>query len=145
MSKPITKFAGEYRFLSNFYPCEIEYDGQIYNSVEHAYVAAKTLDTDIREVIQNLKTAKDARKFGKQHVTLRSDWNEIKVPIMRNLVKQKFQDKELYEELLATFPSELIEGNYWKDTFWGQCPIGKGKNILGKILMEIRDDISVKF
>ena len=42
----INEFQGKYRFLSNFYPCDIVYEGIQYPSTEHAYQAAKTLDTE---------------------------------------------------------------------------------------------------
>lgn len=58
---------------------------------------------------------------------------------MRAILESKFSDKQLYNLLLETKPRLLVEGNYWGDTFWGQCPVGVGENNLGKLLMEIRD------
>ena len=42
-----------------------------------------------------------------------------------------------HANLLATGKATLVEGNSWGDTFWGVCR-GKGKNMLGKILMRVR-------
>lgn len=71
-------------------------------------------------------------------VPLRDDWDEIKVSIMQTLVYLKFvKNKELRDLLLATEPEHLEEGNTWGDTFWGVCK-GEGKNLLGRILMDIR-------
>lgn len=138
----ILSFSGEHRFLSNFWPCEVEYEGISFSSVEHAYVAAKTTDIELRQEIVYVATPGKVKRFGRKLV-LRDDWEDIKLSVMRNLVQQKFQDAELMEKLQATRPCELVEGNTWGDTFWGQCPIGNGQNHLGKILMSIRDDITL--
>jgi predicted NAD-dependent protein-ADP-ribosyltransferase YbiA (DUF1768 family) len=61
---------------------------------------------------------------------------------MRIILENKFGDYELRERLNSTKGCELIEGNTWGDKFWGQCPLGNGRNELGKLLMSIRDDIT---
>ena len=50
------------------------------------------------------------------------------------------KDESLKEMLLLTGDQEIIEENYWGDTFWGVCR-GKGQNHLGKILMKVRDEL----
>lgn len=135
----INSFKGKYSFLSNFYPCRVEFDGEIYPSTEHAYQAAKTLDPVDRINIKNASDAAVAKRLGKT-CKIRIDWDEIKIDVMRELLEQKFaKDTRLREYLDNTRPSELIEGNWWGDTFWGVCN-GEGKNHLGKLLMEIRDN-----
>jgi ribA/ribD-fused uncharacterized protein len=138
----ITEFQGEFRFLSNFWPCEVEFDGMLFQSVEHAYQAAKTIKMSERKRIQSCRQPGQAKRLGKT-ITLRSDWNEIKVTVMATLVTKKFQDPQLRALLLATGTEEIQEGNTWNDTFWGICPPGSnnGKNILGKILMAVREDL----
>jgi hypothetical protein len=60
---------------------------------------------------------------------------------MESLVKEKFtRDTELGAKLVATGDEELVEGNYWGDTFWGVCR-GVGQNHLGKILMKVREEL----
>jgi ribA/ribD-fused uncharacterized protein len=132
----ISKFAGEYRFLSNFYPSVVLYDGFSYPTVEHAYQAAKTFDENEQYSIRHAKTAAEAKKLGKS-LSLRSDWEEVKLSIMAKLLQQKFQDKELAAKLISTGDEELVEGNWWGDTYWGVCK-SKGHNYLGKLLMQIR-------
>lgn len=134
----ITSFKGYYFFLSNFYTVNIVYDQLTYPSVEHAYQAAKTLDLGYRELIQRASTAGKAKQIGKV-VPIRDNWELIKIAVMRNLVRQKFQDEQLNSRLQNTSPAVLEEGNYWGDTFWGVDLDGNGSNWLGKILMEIRD------
>jgi predicted NAD-dependent protein-ADP-ribosyltransferase YbiA (DUF1768 family) len=73
-------------------------------------------------------------------VKLRPDWESIKLDVMETAVRIKFTDPELAAKLIATGDEELIEGNWWNDTFWGVCN-GVGENHLGKILMKVRADI----
>jgi ribA/ribD-fused uncharacterized protein len=134
----IDSFSGEYRFLSNFYPCNVELEGIVYPSSEHAYVAYKTEDVDIRKYVSAIPTAGQVKRFGRS-VVLRSDWDYIKYPIMKMIVREKFyQKQELMDALVSTRPHELVEGNTWGDTFWGVCN-GVGENMLGTILMSVRD------
>lgn len=138
-NEAITSFTGDYRFLSNFYPAEVELDGITYPSVEHAYQAAKTLDTDARKAFHKspLPTAAEAKKLGKK-LQLRSDWEGIKLSIMESLLVQKFAHQELMEKLTETGERQLVEGNTWSDIFWGVDTRKGGQNHLGKLLMAIR-------
>lgn len=136
--KPIDSFSGEFDFLSNFSPSVVHFEGMEFNSVEHAYQAAKTLDKDLRLKIRNAKSPAAAKKMGKS-VELRADWESIKLDVMFGLLKEKFAIPEYRQLLLDTSTAELIEGNWWGDQFWGVCR-GKGKNHLGKLLMRIREE-----
>lgn len=135
----IGPFTGEYCWLSNFYPVEVALDGVTYPSVEHAFQAAKTLDAAVREKIREAATASAARRM-RRSVKLRSDWEQIRVKIMLQLVWQKFQHPELRARLLATTNEELVEINTWGDRFWGVCG-GEGENVLGRILMAVRSEL----
>lgn len=137
--KQITSFQGEYRWLSNFWLVDVKLDGYVYPSVEHAYVAAKTLDKDARLQIWKTEKPGQVKRFGRTLV-LRADWDQVKLPTMEWLLRQKFQNDYLRFQLAATRGIELIEGNTWGDTFWGVCR-GVGENHLGKLLMQIREDL----
>ena len=133
----INKFGGKYRFLSNFWPCDVLYDGVWFPSTEHAYQAAKTLDPHLREAIKNLDTPGKTKRAGK-NLIIRTNWDVIRINVMMELVLFKFAyHNNLKLKLLATAPEELIEGNTWNDTCWGVCN-GKGENMLGKTLMRVR-------
>lgn len=140
----VNDFGGKYRFLSNFYPCKVVLDGIMYNSTEQAYQAAKTLDPVLRKEIQEAETFNKAKRLGSR-VALRSDWEEVKLGVMQDLLEQKFAPGTgLREKLDATAPQKLTEGNYWHDNFYGSCICDKCKNKphrneLGKLLMLIRD------
>ena len=136
MSQEIKSFRGEYGFLSNFYESPIAYDGITYRSSEAMFQAYKTLDLESRKAFSRVD-ASAAKKMGRRLV-LRSDWEDVKVSVMLQAVLLKFlQNKELEKKLLDTGDAYLEEGNTWRDQFWGVCN-GIGKNMLGRILMEVR-------
>jgi ribA/ribD-fused uncharacterized protein len=128
-----------YEFLSNFHPAPVRLDRVEYPTVEHAYQAAKTLDETERQHVRSASTPDEAKKRGRR-VTVRPDWEQIKVSVMRDLLRQKFSDAVLRDRLLGTAPLILFEGNTWGDRFWGVCD-GEGQNWLGRLLMEIRDGV----
>lgn len=135
----IDRFQGDYRWLSNFHEVEIEYEGVVYPTTEHAYQAAKTLDFDEAEEIRLAKTPGKARRLG-QRVTMRPNWDVLKIEVMRELTRLKFQNPGLREKLICTGRHHLIEGAPWGDKFWGVCD-GEGENHLGRILMDVRAEI----
>lgn len=139
-SERIEGFFHHYRFLSNFYMAPVVYDGLEYPSTEHAYQAAKTFDLEKRKECSNLSKASQARLWG-QKIGLREDWENVKIQVMEDIVRDKFQRHEdLKDLLLQTEDKYLEETNWWKCTVWGVCD-GVGENHLGKILMKIRDEI----
>lgn len=152
----IDRFNNEYKFLSNFYPCEIEYQGIEYPSVEHFYVAMKCNSDQIidnihydkisfREKVSNVSTAGKVKALGKK-IKIRENWDDIKLKVMSIGLNQKFNHDDLKALLISTNDEELVEGNYWHDNFYGQCTCekckGKGKNNLGKMLMRVRDELN---
>ena len=138
--KKIAVFQDEFRFLSNFWPSTVTFEGIEYTSVEHAYVAAKTTNLQLRKQIAACKIPAEVKKLGRK-LKLRPNWDDVKISVMRELVREKFtRHPDLRRLLKDTGDAELIEGNWWGDTFWGRYN-GVGQNWLGKILMEIRDEL----
>lgn len=135
----IDHFSGDYKFLSNFYYHRLRFDGEVYQTAEHAFQAAKPINRSMHIRIKQASSPGSAKHLGRQ-CTLRPDWDLVKVNIMKRILRAKFSDKELGEKLLATGDAELIEGNYWHDKFWGKCN-GQGANNLGRLLMEIREEL----
>ncbi len=134
--KPIDSFSGAYRFLSNFYPAAVEYQGQVYPTSEHAYQAAKTLDEGERRLIRETPSPGTVKRLG-MTVTLRKDWEEVKLQVMEQILLTKFSERSIRAQLLHTYDRQLVEGNTWGDTYWGVCK-GVGENRLGVILMKVR-------
>ena len=138
----ISKFQKEYRWLSNFWPCLVTYDGITFNSSEAAYQASKTESPELRKEFENI-SAGEAKLKGQSLAAIRPDWDEVKPRVMYKVCKSKFdQNPELREKLIETGEAELIEGNDWGDTYWGVCN-GEGENMLGKILMRLRSEYQV--
>jgi ribA/ribD-fused uncharacterized protein len=138
--RPITinSFRGEFEIFSNFF---IEPDG---THVEGEFQASKCQRALDRNRFIGLPPAK-AKKLGRQ-VPLRADWESVKDVVMYELVLKKFTDHpDLARKLLATGNGGLVEGNYWHDNYWGICHCStcpwKGENKLGKILMEVREEL----
>lgn len=140
----IDKFDGEYRWLSNFYHSPFRSGTNVWPTVEHYYQAYKATNPDDFYMIKNAPTAGKAKRLGAK-IELNKDWEETKYYFMVHGVYLKFeQNEDLRNKLLATQGIELIEGNNWHDNYWGnctceQCKDIEGQNILGKILMEIRN------
>lgn len=138
----IDSFQGDYSFLSNFAFCknEVEYDGDRYPTAEHAYQAAKTLDWKVRMIFLKLTSAQ-AKRLGR-NLQQRKDWESIKFNVMKEILRSKFtRNLEFKQKLIDTKDQELVEGNTWGDKVWGACN-GEGLNMLGKLLMEIRNEFS---
>lgn len=147
----IYSFTLKYDFLSNFYPVDVLYEGAVYPSVEHAYQAAKTTDPELRIPFQgsairsNLMSAGQAKRAGRK-LGLRGNWDPVKIAIMETLLRQKFENPHLRKKLLRTGSAFLIEGNNWNDRTWGavfnpNTRDWEGRNLLGSLLMQIREDI----
>ena len=138
-SNKITNFRGKYFFLSNFYPCFVEFEGLRYPSAEHAFQAAKTLNLNDRKSFQVIRAASEAKRAGRQ-VSLRSDWNEVRESVMLQCLRSKFSNEDLRKMLISTGNTILEEGNNHGDKFWGTVN-GQGDNRLGKLLMKVREEI----
>jgi len=134
--------------FSNFQPAVV-YDamGIAYPTVEHYYQAQKSTDRAERLDIASRPTAAQAKRWGRT-LTLRPDWEQFKEPAMYLGLVQKFQPgTEHAKKLLATGNAEIVELNTWHDNFWGRCTCGRcalrgeGRNMLGGMLMLIRDQL----
>ena len=137
----IKEFKSQYFFLSNFYECPVYYNKLVFCNAEAAFQAQKVIDEKEQYKFINLN-ASQARKLGKT-IVLREDWEEVKDNIMYEIVKRKFTvNKELQQKLIDTKDEELVEGNWWHDTYWGvDSKTGIGKNKLGKLLMKVREEV----
>jgi len=81
-------------------------------------------------------------------MTIRPDWEDVKIPIMREILIRKFiydHPANLGNKLIETGSEEIVERNIWHDNFWGvctcttlRCQNKKGQNQLGHLLEEVR-------
>lgn len=137
-------YAKEYYMFDNFTAFEIEYDGHTWATSEHAYQAAKYkgFDEDAYHEVRNAKSSYDAFLIGRKYMDKANpDWNVQKFPVMREIIWAKVnQHPYVKEKLLETGDREIIEDS-WVDSIWGWGPNKDGQNHLGKIWMEIREEL----
>ena len=135
----IREFKGGKFYLSNYFSAPVFYDGLTYQNNEAAFQAQKCINPNDR--IQFIGLPPNRAKAKGRKVKLRKDWEDVKNNVMYEICLAKFtQNPGLGKKLIETGSEELIEGNTWNDTYWGVCK-GRGFNILGKILMRIRDEL----
>lgn len=140
----IQEFKDEYRWLSNFAPVEIEYDGVVYPSVEHFYVAMKTDKQYVREKISTFPYPAQAKKYG-QKMDIVDNWEDIKMTVMEYGLSVKFSQDPYKTLLIETGEQYIQEGNWWGDIYWGvDLNTNEGENNLGKLIMKIRQDLTKK-
>ncbi len=136
----IHRFRGEHAFLSNFHPSPIPVGNFVAPTVEHAFQAMKTFSGEAVRWVLEAGTPVAAKRRGRK-VPLRPDWLDVRVSVMEQALRRKFAPgSELAALLLATGDAELVEGNDWRDRFWGVCK-GEGQNHLGRLLMKIRGEL----
>lgn len=152
------KFRDKYYFLSNMFPCTVTVDmdaiavpGALqadtgrnmmtFPCSESAFQAAKCANP--KDMLQFQRMDGFAAKRAGRKVTLRPDWETVKITVMANVVKAKFDQHDNIRKRLCGTTGEICEDNAWNDTFWGKCN-GRGSNNLGMILMGIRDGYLAK-
>ena len=133
---------GDYGFLSNFSRHPLIIDGKFYKTSEHYFQSIKFEGTEYEERIIISATPSKAAKIGRDRsLPLRKDWKKIKVNVMYKALIYKFgQNPKILNKLLATGNAKLVEHTK-RDSFWGDGGDGTGKNMLGNLLMEAREEL----
>jgi N-glycosidase YbiA len=130
-----------YGFLNNFFPSRMFVYDRWWSTVEHAYQAQKTLKLNEYDDIWHAATPRIARDLG-QKVSIRSDWDNIKYSVMKDCVKAKFiQNATILQKLAETGSEDIVEDSPI-DYYWGCGKDNSGKNMLGKILVEVREELT---
>jgi N-glycosidase YbiA len=133
---------GDYGCFSNFSAHPIELKGKIWRTTEHYFQAQKFPDTEHEEEIHLVASPMVAARMGRSRSRpLRKDWETAKDNIMREALVAKFtQHLDLKEILLGTGDALLVEHTK-NDKYWGDGGDGSGQNKLGKLLMEVREEL----
>ena len=131
-----------YGFFSNFSTHPIHLKGKQWPTNEHYFQAQKFEGTEHEEHVRLADSPGMAAQMGRDRSRpLRQDWEAVKDDVMRTAVRAKFtQHPELREQLLATGDAFLIEHTR-NDSYWGDGGDGRGRNMLGRILMEVREEL----
>ncbi len=132
-----------YGRFSNFSKHGITLNGKYWPTTEHYFQAQKFAGTLHEEAVCRMPTPKAAAQWGRNRsLPLRADWETVKDEVMRRALYAKFtQHPELRRLLLTTRNAEIVE-NSPIDRYWGCGKDGTGKNRLGVLLMELRDQLS---
>jgi ribA/ribD-fused uncharacterized protein len=138
-----TKVYDENFFMSNFYrqPFTAEFFGEAitFRTSENYYQARKFADKEKFLEIANAKTPREAADLGRTFSGMDPDWDNKRDDVMYDALKLKFSDPKLRQKLLDTGDAELVEASP-KDAYWGKFN-GVGKNMLGILLMKVRDEL----
>ncbi|MBI5957344.1 MAG: NADAR family protein [Chloroflexi bacterium] len=132
----------EYACFSNFSPHGFELDGVYWPTVEHYFQAQKFAGTAYVDQIRQAKSPKQAKTLGRRRDwPLRADWEKVKLDIMKQSVRRKFETHpDIRAVLMSTGDEDLVE-NAPNDYFWGAGRFGTGQNRLGKILVQVREEL----
>lgn len=140
--KQIFFYEQEFYVFSNFSSFRLLWRGYDWMTSEHAYHSEKFDDPAILGALRQSRSAHDAMKVAYAHKhKYRADWDEIKLGVMREILRAKVeQHPYVKKKLLESRGKELIE-NSWRDDYWGWGPNKNGANHLGRLWMEVRDDV----
>lgn len=146
-------------FLSNFIPndLQIDYMGHKFNTSEqlYMYIKAKSFNDHEKahEIVTKGQAPKDAKRMGREVIGYDEKvWSTYREDAMYRAIYNKFtQYPELKKQLLDTGDKILVEGTPM-DPIWGVMikwdddrilneKNWKGQNLLGKVLMRVRDNI----
>lgn len=132
-----------YGEFSNLYPATIEYNGRVWNSVEHCYQYHKLKDKQVAEwLISAPKTSAMAiagHGFSNHEKYIRDDWDTFKFALMYKLLIIKFQQHEELMGMLVGTGDAILQEDSKHDYIWGIGENGTGNNKLGEYLMQIRE------
>lgn len=136
---------GELGYLASYSLHGFVKDGTYWKTVEHYYQAQKFYDEEVRRLIIEAETPKQASVIGRDRkYKLREDWESVKNDVMYVAVMEKFlQHPDLAEKLIAT-GDEMIVEDTTKENYWGCGPNRDGLNVYGKILCRVRDELKVR-
>ena len=129
--------------FSNFAKFPVKIKNKLWPTSEHYFQAMKFESKEIQEKIRKCKRPDEAARIGRDRkLKIKKNWDSSRDNVMREVVKAKFtQYEELKTLLLSTGDAKLIEHTK-NDDYWADGGDGKGKNMLGKILMEVREKLN---
>jgi ribA/ribD-fused uncharacterized protein len=133
----------DFYVLSNFSAFRLVFNNVLHPTSEEAYHWQKFPDAPkVKALLFDVMSAHDAFKIASEHKgQRRKDWDAVKVPIMKDILRAKAAQHEyVRRKLLATGDRELVE-NSWRDDFWGWGPNRDGQNMLGKLWTEVRAEL----
>ena len=145
--KQVFFYEQDFYVLSNFSAFTLQWRGLRFDTSEAAYHYEKFVGGGVRAeaVARNILNAPSAHvafKMAERNKDIRRpDWDDVKVGIMREILRAKADQHEyVARKLLETGERELVEDS-WRDDYWGWGPSSDGKNMLGRLWMEVRAEL----
>lgn len=134
----------DYGYFCNFSDHPIVLDGKTWPTAEHYFQAMKFEDEGLQEKIRLAKGPGASKAEGNdRNKPLRQDWEQIKYAVMKKALAAKFtQHLDLYTNLMDTGSAIIVERTE-NDAIWGDGGDGRGTNLLGKALMDVREFLRV--
>ena len=133
-----------YGCFSNFSSHGFVLDGAWWPTSEHYFQAQKFAGTPYADPIRQAKSPMIAARLGRSRkYPLRPDWLEVKDAVMREAVLQKFSSNPGIREVLLSTGDALLVENAPGDYYWGCGADGSGLNMLGQILVEVREILRI--
>lgn len=135
-----------YGVFSNLHKRPIVFEGITYPTSEHAYQAGKARKEAVRDWILSAPTPALAAMaaHGLYVWDVAPNWAQIKFDRMRGVLRAKFtQHADLCELLISTGEQRLVEVGTVDNAvnrLWGEVN-GRGQNMLGVLLMELRNEL----
>lgn len=139
---PVLFYGGGFNCFSNMSAYNVEMDGVLFMTSEHAYQYNKFDDPAIKDEILKSRSAYDSKMISLKYAdSARCDWHDIKLGVMENILRNKLaQHPHIKKKLLDTGDRIIIEASK-DDNFWGWGPGKNGENNHGKIWMKLRDEL----
>lgn len=143
--KQIFFYEHEFYVFSNFSSFTLEWKGKLWPTSEQAYQAEKFNDENMKETIRTARSTHEAFKYAGINKDKRmAEWDSIKLSVMKDILREKAgQHPYVKKKLLESGNKELIEDS-WRDSYWGWGPDKNGENHLGKLWMEVREELRNK-
>jgi len=138
-----------YGAFSNLYRREIVFEGVTYATSEHAYQAGKARKDAVREWLLAAPTPSllAMAAHGLYVWDIQPGWSKTKFDRMKRVLQAKFtQHADLAKLLLSTGNARLVEAatvDNLVNRTWGEVD-GVGKNMLGQLLMEVREELAAQ-
>lgn len=128
--------------FSNFSSFAIIWKGKFCLTSEHAYHTERFEDEEVKDLIRKTMSAHDALKVSHQHEgNYRKDWQDVKVGIMKDILREKVKQHPYIKKKLLDSEDKVLVEDSWRDDFWGWGSNKDGQNMLGKLWMEVREEV----
>lgn len=132
--------------FSNLYRRDVEFEGEVFPTSEHAYQAGKARKPAVRKWLMEAPSPAllAMAAHGLYYWDVAPGWSTSKFDRMRRVLRAKFaQHDDLRELLLSTGEARLVEAatvDNEVNRLWGEVN-GSGRNMLGVMLMELREEL----